>query len=1750
MLINRNRLPIVNIFKHSDVMDSYVSRNETNGILAEIESKLITHKAMINDNIGFDYSAAPREAIKEISKNIFSRHPLVDNVYGLTKREDNSLASPDILSSDRYNNLLGYITSDNINNTDDKTAFSNIAANSYAKIAYEERTPEDLTKFNPFVNYSLTDAVRIFLKNNIVYTIHRGGYITIRDITTQAVRVVNIIQKESLFSENFVKNEIFFNQIDLNNLVTNADFNNNSSIVITTMMEEYIFDLNNESCNKIDVTLIDETVIDVKFYDNKIYFIISNNIFNYKIKVYNTSTQELIDLSIDKDSTFFPNSIVKIGLGIYVYESINKFGKHIDNSIKFIKLSESNVCNIQTYTTPVEVKISSMVGVDENAIQFFIKSDDILFNNSIITLTDDLFLLDKNICTINSNINKIKMYDSGITIISSEDDISFFFFDNFISQVVSINKLGLTKHRNTGNYIVDFSTSGANFIVLFDDNTYRIIPITSIKKKSLYTTDRKNIFSYEVLGVRTIITNDKIYTITDGNISTMIVTPHTSLFDQIEYDNVSIFHYQFISDTITNVVFVTKSNSFTRFTMMQIEYTNGIPDLSILSTSGINSIVKFDTSLIRINMQKFLIPVLTNSSKLFLVVCDFTKSIIVKNYLQTTEEYSKSIFLNIDCSRMSIGIGSTVYDCDTVTSLFDTPFQANESQDIDPNIFIQATTLTLPVSRITQNYAAIKADGSYDFNLHSFNNINLNNISKHYTFDNYHIFVSNKDIKIFNSSFVLISICDFDSSEILTIEEENEAELILKTSIGDIYINEDISTDIVDTILFKNKSINYISVDNSDYIILNDNFTISIIDNVYNKYYYDILNELVPDDILLNDSIHSISIDSAKMTGDYLYIGISIRDTNNCYIGSFIIVFNLLTEIVNFYSLVDHIDPVIDESICKVNTKFIDMALINGEMKVLFYFDSRIKCATFIDGSKAYTTIIFSIPNNVTYLAMNCIDSDNNVYILTSDETVHSTDYTAKDLIYPSKVLLSDFYFVDVINKEKFKYVISKIDNIKYISKSLIGGVIYSINTTTPSTIFQYIQSNFKDLTMNTSIADAYLYNKNKKECIKINVEGIFNFTNGYYLFNYKPFLLGYNSNLFFTFFTNGFVSFNNLSGMMYFKDNMKISTVGNRIVKDIDTILEFEVNKLSCIKNNKFNKLVDSIKGYEDNSVQFYSDIFMVQTIVNGNDSKYLNYLIDDGFYTILFSDSKPISVRNSQLLYLPDLTVENTSHIYKEMENNTAVILGKKDDAVFGYSQCIFIDSSNSYHTIDMNDGFEIKPIFVDTNGILHSIVKNGDVTIYMYGTSVVNSVVIDSFENVADAIKIPEIINSILLTNVNGDLIIFDTGDYNNGLKYKTINFTSDDIIGLPTNYSFIRIITLNDNFTATIIVKNNQTNKLNIISDCRLTLTLDVFGLPFFEVITTYVGVIKNYYFDNNADTNKYVLPNTNNNFGLSFVDCIKTIESNINDINITVHIGKIPIDSEFVDTINPFVDTFTTRDKSIPPAIFIRKGFFIVQYGKNIDIFEITDLSTPNFIPLYRIKQNDNVITKQLIDVGINNNNHLILSFNDKTARVIDIKKSIENNSQVTVIDTDFHFYKEYKPLSYNDDIKWFITEIGIVGYVSDNDCYIYTNNGFQHVPTSNEYIKFFCIDPIYGRVYTVDDLDNFGYIDIKTLSYIPVKALTEMDVKGLVFTQFNTVEILTTVGIFIYVNEILHKINNINPDGYDLIVYPFREYSI
>jgi len=1746
MLINRNKLPGVTIFKHKDVMDSYVSKNETSGIITEIVSKLVTHDAMINDNIGFEYSLAPREAITEISKNIFKRHPLVDDVYGLTKRTDSSMGIEEVLSMDRSNNVIGAISSDNLKISDAGVPISNIMGLKYGKISYGEKSMNDVYSFDPYSEYTLTDVVKSFLKDTLVFSVHRGGYITVYSTDTDVVDIINFTETTSYYKNSLVKNETYFNKTLLNSLVINASFNGVSSIVITTSSNTILFNMNDNTFITLPLTLVDEVITDIKMYSDMIYFIINTNDKNYKIKSFNVNNSLLVEHDItNKDISFFPNTIVKIGSDIVLYESIHKFGKHIDTSIRYIQLMETEDSEISTIDVNSQVYVSMISGSSVNSLEVGLVSNIGAIDRTMVYITGGVvYLYDENMNTLDDNFEVA--YNGGSEIITySSKYISIIFIVNGI--IKNINTIDICKDRNSGLNITDCFVFNNECIVTFDDNTYRIISLGDLYENKIFINHITSTLSVSNNNRKVYFYNDKLVTVTDNDLSSLVITPHLDIFTQNEYDNIQVFEYINMDVDTIYLSVITKSEPFTRITMMSIVYTADVPDLTILASNGFNAIIDIDISLIRHVNNTIIIPVIPQGFiNTFLISCDFDKSIIIRNILETTSDFTSALFINLATNRMSFGIDSVIYECPLNTSLFNVTDTESVVKIISAASFIDNAISSIPGNSVVQNYAELDNDNLFINELFYLNNnvIVESKVSKYFRLGDTYLFVSNKDVKLFDNMFKLKSIMYInDDIHVLKINDMSNGVFILNTNIGDIRvdISSMILTDLT-SVIYHNKNIKHKKTNSN--IVLCDGTTVSIIDTATYKINYDILNNLSNIDIQLDTNIHTLRLGNVVNFNDNVFIGLSIIDIDNYYLGSFVLVFNTLTDEISIITLSDFESPVIQENTTMIDSSFVDMVIIDTDLYISYYENNRINCLIIhSDMSQTLLGTVFVIPDNTSYIAM--IATVNDLRVLLSDNSVITTPYTVKTFVSPVEQLLTVLYKVVINNDLNFNFVIISQDSVKYIVKDIDNVIWTNIDNdiTHIPTLFNYVLSNFGMLDMSIDLGEAFIFNSYTNECIRIIDGEVFNYVNGYTLYN-RVDIGNYDSDLFFKIFTNGFAAFNNFSGL-YRSYYTSFSTLGNMIVDNNVIVIDYELNKYSCVKNNEFTKLINVNKHSED----FISAVFCS---VKHNTVQSINYVIDNDNNTILVADSKLMIKTPTDLILFNTNPNINESYYYRIMENNTSVILLRTDDAKFGYKQCIFIDNTGSYHTIDMYVDYEIKPIYVDNDGVLHSIVKNNSSVMYMMGTDISSVVTLNGYENVIDAVKVHDIDNSILLVNINGDLIVFDVTDNNGGLKYKSIAIEEEDIIGIPYDYTFVRIVALSNNYTCVVMVKNNQSGICNIIPDCRISLTLDILGIPIFEVHTDSVGILKFYNIEENDD-NRFSLPVTDNTTGLSLYDCIKTEQSADYDINITVNIGDITIDGELIDNLYSDIHTYITTDKTSSPKIFMRDRFFIVQYGKNIIICEINDRYSPNFKPLYEIIQKSYTTTKIVTDVSIGGNN-ILLSFSDKTARSIVVKKVLDGiGEQVTFVDNGFNFYKEFKTPSINEDIKYFITEIGDVGYITDNKCFIYSKTEKQYInikQTSEDFIKFYCIDPIYNRVYTVDGSDNFGYIDINNMEYVPVKAMTELDIINIVYTVFNTVEILTTVGIFIFINEKLHKITNVVPDGLDLIVYPFKEYSI
>lgn len=1754
MLIKRNNMPKVTIFKHKDVMDSYVSRNETNGIVSNITNKINNHIQMIHNNIGLEFCEVPREAITEIEKNIFKRDPLIENIDGLEKRNDFSMSDNDIISYDRSNNVIGMITSDNLNSNFESTNYTGVYNKLYGKISYNEKNNNSvvsdfLINYNPYNEYNLTDIIKSFVKNGVIYSIHRGGYITIYTIETKVSKVVSFIEEFSLYESISIKNDTYFNKFELSNVVTNASFNNESLIVITTTSNSIIFNIENESYNILPLTVDGETIIEIQIYNSMIYYITNTGDKEYKLFKFNIITSEKDEITIiNKDEYFFPNTIIKIGTEIIMYESVSKFGKHLTTDIEYIHiLNESDLTSIIKVQLDFPVYISSISGTLTEMRVGLVSEEELLEGSLIVINNDNIKLFNKNINIIGKNIKEV-FHDETTLVTISNKNISFIYIDSGTSQISCINDYDLCKNRNSGIYITDCSVNDERqCIVTFDDNTQRVINIDEIVYSNLYTSKKKSLFSVVNGNKQTFIKNDKMYTIEDNNLNSLVITEYSNIYSQVEFNSISLFYYLNIDDSNSNIIIMTNDNSFTRVTMLSLTIDTETKTLNVLNNVGIGSIISSDINLIRNIDNKILIPInkdILSSNKTFLIVCDFNKNIFIRNTLSTLlSEYTKTLFINIDDNdnvTYSIGIDFLVYRTSLIDSLITIDSTVNVIQNVENDLFIDNSVETLNKDNVLQDYAYINGSGFIVNLLTLNNNVIFDKASRLIFLENEYIFISKKDIKIYNSEFQLKSICKnkFETDNIVCIQKVSNYLYILFTNSGNIYIDlENIDNRELSSITYENKNIKYCK--NSGLIVINDGLIVSVIDTINDIYYYDIVNRSTLDSYSskqFDDEFREFKVDAIERVNSSIYVSISyFNKQNGFYLGSFVI---------NIYGLYDikYIE-LTDVSSIEINTQYIDcnytdMVVKDDYLCILYYNMNKIDCK-FIDiytFEEINVNNIYVIPSFVFYSGM--IANEDNLYVLTTDGNVSATSYDEKQYIEPSVPIISDYYKIIIKDKNSFSMLVVNYYDLTIKYKFLSYGASYCdyyYENVDNTSLFQFIQDNWKDIRLSIGELKICIYNDQTKESILIDSDRTYSFINGYKLFNIVK-TENFYLNSFFNYFTNGFVSFDNMSGLSHESYGKKYTTLGDFIFDKEDIFINYEVNKYSCIKNNSFVNILN---------VDIYSNDFMSYRVFSKilNTTKQINFCFKDE--CVIFSDSKYLKKENDEITLMNNNPLSFESYHYKIMEHECKVILKKDDENIFGYKQCIFIDSLNSIQTIELNTGLEIKPIYVDVDENLHSIIKSGGNVFYLNGTDTINSVLIQNFINVVDAIKVQDIEDSILLINQQGDVVVFNV----NTLDYKTIPFVSSCIIGLSDNYTFERIINLSDSYTCVIIVKNIQTNNYHIIPNCSIELTLDSFENPVFEIKTINIGVIKSQFVDQ-LILSPFNVPTTNLISGLNFNSCIKTLDNNNYDINITVSIGNINIDGELKDNINNYSHTYITNNRVIRPKIFIRNNFFTIQYGKKIVICELIDKYIPNFIPFCEITQNEYSKTKILTDVMINGRN-ILFTFSDKTCRVVDLISSLDDQEQqITFKDDGFKYYVEYTIPSNDEDLKTFITESGFIGYFTNNLIYIYKKdeNRFVNVPTTTN-VKYFCVDILYNKIYCMDNKNNFGYIDISNYKYVPIKAFTDITIINVIYSVYNTVEILTNKGIFIYINGNLYQITNKEPDGKDLIIYPYKEYS-
>lgn len=1741
MLMNRNRLPKVSVFKNEDVLSSYVSKKETDGVITDISQRIETHIDTINDNFGFDYSRAPRECIINTSPNVFMRKPLLD-VDGLIEREDASIASiPEIISFSRNNNVIGSISSSDTSPEAYTSMYTGMRSDKiYGKITYNIKdTSVDIYSYSPYKDLNMTDIVKSFTINNTIYSVYRGGYINIYNILTKISSTVNIVDSLPLFEKHNIKNDYYFKDYELCNCVTNVAYNGDSTIIISTTNNIIIFNIINKTYTILtDFLGKDEVVIALEMYNSTFYVITNSKNMSYRVRSYNISDGTIYRFDNEIEN-FFPNTIVKLNDGeVIAYESCVKFGKHILKRIAFMRLIENSTDNSISIDSPIDIECSFIFGNSINDLYIGLKSN-LNFLNGSISVYDGSKLLfyPRNRSVIPDMYNNIEYIDNCF-IISDYTSVYTIKFED--DKVVGYSCNNVSSNRNSGNYISSCTVLNDICTITHDDNTHELLQIEDLLKLSselVYNVNTKKCICIYNENRYIVLNNTYMEIITDNDISTYEVIEYNSLYDQSEFD--SIYCYKYFNNGLgsTFCAIVTRTASIIRFNMIKIT-NSGVISLQNITNYGWASPEFVDYNLIRTIDNKILFPVNASpTNSVILIVCDFDKNLILRTNINGGV-YTKTLSFDISCRYMSIGIDSAVYLKDISEILHTTEEVYNASQTVESTIFTDLALDSIESTNVLSNFAHIDDDGDIDLDLLTLNCNRIISVSvpNYVKLSGKHIYFDSQYIKIYDNQYNLQKVIKnkFSIDYIMSIEHifSNVYHIIGNRS--SIYLNLSI-IESDNFVPYINKGCSY--VENNGVYAICDNGIISIINTVTNESKFDILNSLHGTNVNMRTDIYKLLLNTVDLYENHIITTVTVIYKSSGYIiGNFLLSIDPSGNVdITILTILNILTPEVGYNFIK--TKFIDTAVKDGNLYISTYSNGKIMCHIMDNTCNIieFIPIIYNVTTNTLFLRM--IATSYGIHILLNGQNVFFSNYTSKVATAYIKPNDGNYYYVKDNNKSSFIIFKMNSSNIYYNHKNLSNGVINGKTTSiTSNEIFRpYVISNFNNLSFSTNPQnnEVFIYNTYTNECIGIYMNKVEMFIDGYYSFDLHNdnYLL---DNLFQNF-SNSFVGFNSKSGLMRKLSNgYYLTTIGEYLSYSLGEIsINYSINKYSCVRNNVFNRL--SELNVVDTGL-ITSKIFDK----NGN-VKFLNCIIVNN--RLIFTHSKYLNLDGQTIITYKAQSVSSESVSFERLQNNTSVIVTKKDNAIFGYKRVVFINSSNSSFTIDVDyPDMEIKPIFTDNSGLLHSIIRRNSIVFYFSGTNIYSATPIIGFSNVIDAINIDSIPNSLLLINGNNGAIVFNVISK----TYKTINTVNDKVVGIPRDYIFERILELSTSLTCVILVKHRTNNTFHIIPDCSIDIIMGLDGEPEFEVDAANFGII--YSYSVNPITMNRFNSATINDSGVPLLDCIRTNNSSDYTVQMRINIGNITIDGNIIDDYNIYSYLYTgISGKRIAPRIFMNNSLFIVQYDKYILFYEMIDRYIPNFTPIYKIIQGNQSRLKIITDTMVSGNN-VILTFSDKTCRTLFVKRIDRNGEIDAYIDDGFTKHNEYSA-SIDSTYKYFITENGTVGYYTDKSVYIHDGSIFVKIVTTENTISKACVDNLYGRIYCVDTYNNFGYIDIDRKLYIPVKALTDIIISNVVYTTYNSIELMTSKGIYSYINKQFYKISDKVVNDGEIIVYPLKSIT-
>jgi len=1816
MLINRNKTPKVTVFKQDDVMDSYVSKNEIGDVLNDIDEAIVEHSEFINEEIGFNYKNAPRELISKIATTrSFKRQPIVDENTIIVDRIDSSIEDESVIHFDHCNDVAGIISSDNFDNelttrfigNDEGKIYSSISRN---PMFHGSQLPRET--YNPYHYMSPDSVINTFHKDNKVFTIYRGGYIKIYHTINKTVDTVNLVKNNDFKS--IIQNKVFryFTEFTMNSVVTNVSYNNDSLIAISTTDDLLIFymdDLSFESHKKI---LQNRLIIDLLFIDSKLYIIF--NFYNelntnsqyceFRIEEYNLLTEEIIPYIIEDNAYFFPNCLVSIGNSIVAYEKYSKFGLHSHNKLSFVELNAINAVttinigknednlDYEYEIQPEGFEIGALFGNDINNFFILVRSaEDNIFNKSLINVTNKEFVsIPHQNFKLPSGIKTI--YHNNYVYSLNENCDTLCIIKLFNNTVVGLKELKLNRFRNTSYNINNFSICDNMIIVSFDDNTYisyDLVTINDLVNESIFKTNSTNTLEIKINNKTIYINQSKLDIFINDKYSDSL--DFTNVFNPYEFTSIVAYKWFIVDSDTINISFVTRAinydvnpDYYTRVTMVELNHSS-TPGIIVLNTYG--WFENMDHPDILIEKVRFVNGVMYfpvefgDGEGCCLITCNYNNDSIKRFTIVDPYAYTKSLYLNEECSHISIGINEII-NSTTIPEVITNGIASTDNDTIllSPTEFLNVSVDAISLENVLHTYATIDSNGLFVTRLLNLNAIRQYVYKRLIAIEDKYITLDDNFIKVYDSNYNLLS-CEYYergyNDDFFSYYMVTPNIVVLYSNVSKIFIdlnNFKITKPTINTRI-TNK------IEKDGVTVIEGSHIISIIDSVRDVNYIDILN-------MCNNNIPIQSIDNITLnTVDYnngmYYITVSIFTFNNNFKGSVLIRLDSDSN-VTVISLAN----IFEEYLCFVNSKLVTSMKDENNLYIIYYKEGFINYRIYNLISNSLVTEVLKIFTiESSRFCIGLFSKNNNIFVLDSfnkmskftlsnqpDMIVYYppvSDYNAKHYVTETEngLMYLRITFIDTvgITDTIFLNTYNFDDDMNYTS--------YFHDTNLPDSFRDSLLNFFNHFIpiINESDSSMYLINLHEYSAgyFKVELSGITNIVINYLSFGRN--IEGFKSNLFLDIFTGSFVAFDTYCGSSnkdyYLIDNILIKR------KPTDIVVNYNINEYSVAKFNDYNYITSFVR--EDNIYK------IVVTNRYRGYSKYINYLIEND--TIILSEFGYIGYKNNK--YIFEIIDENNfmsrevSTIHVNLNEDINIVLKKVVSSNFGFMYMDYYNEDVLIYHLDLNSyDTSFKPVFLDNTNTLISILSmNNGTTACMMNIDTYNirnitfnmgDEEILPFSNVVDAVHINEIDNSVLLVNSIGDLLLISIGESTGYQIEKLFKISNDKIvdfvIGIDRNkYNFIRILNISDDLFCSVLVQDvNNPSLYLVIPGCRMILNY-VDNNYIFEIDTTVVGVLES---EKIADYNlykvssRYLVPTYDNINGLPFGGTVLSLDNNSSfNINVNVDIGKLNIDKDFFDIDEVHSQIFNTNIKAIRPKIFLSDRYFLVQYGDKIDIFTFVedDRYTPNFQPLYRIIQNNQVALKEIVEAEFSFNN-VILTFSDRSCRSLILSHDVDE----MFIDNGFKVYDELDAKR-DIDIKYFITDNESRGYITSDKIFILNDGAFEEIKIKDNNIDIklleTCLDKLHNRIYCIsEDYQHdhvLGYVDLNERKYIRLRVFNNTKVETIYSTPLDSIDIITTDGsLYCILDNNLFKIRN---KGYinttdikstNLIVYPYNEFKI